>query len=315
MSKQVPTLSSLVEGPGFGWLDHLAAPLQRRVYAVFRKGEAGRVAKQWLNGVPFRHRVHPALVAVPIGAWTTAAVLDALDGFSADDKYRAAADAAILLGLVGAVPTVAAGLSDWVDTAGHQQRVGMAHALVNSTAIALYGTSLALRAGGKRTAGRALGWLAFGTVSLGGALGGDLVYNLGIGVSFLLYPKPPDRFVDILASDALVEGVPLVVEDGRVPVLLLRHGGQVYAVEAWCPHVGGPLGDGTFEGLTVVCPWHGSCFRLDDGRPLNGPASAPLRTFEVQERDGRISVRPSDEGKTWPPAPAPPRAQPAGTAG
>jgi len=273
MAQQAPTLSSPLAGERFAWLDKLAAPLQQGIYAVFRAGEAGRMAKNWLNGVPVRHRVHPALVAIPLGAWTTAAVLDALDSVSSDDTYRAAADAAILLGIVGAVPTVAAGLADWVDTYDHQRRVGMAHALVNSTALALYGASLALRAGGNRTAGRALGGLAFGAVSLGGALGGELVYNLGIGVTFLLYPKPRDEYVDILASDALVEGTPLVVEDGRVPVLLLRRDGQVYAVEAWCPHVGGPLGDGTFEGLTVECPWHQSCFRLDDGRPLNGPAA------------------------------------------
>ena len=307
MAQQAPTHSSSIAGARFAWLDKVAAPLQQGVYAVFRAGEAGRVAKNWLNGVPLRHRVHPALVSIPIGAWTTAAVLDVLDGVSSDDTYQAAADAAILLGIVSAVPTVAAGLADWVDTYDHQRRVGMAHALVNSTALALYGASLALRAGGNRAAGRALGGLAFGAVSLGGALGGELVYNLGIGVTFLLYPKPRDEYVDVMASDALVEGTPRVVEDGRVPVLLLRRDGQIYAVEAWCPHVGGPLGDGVFEGLTVECPWHQSCFRLDDGRPLNGPASAPLRTFAVQERNGRILVRPSDEGKTWPPPPAPPR--------
>jgi len=64
--------------------------------------------------------------------------------------------------------------------------------------------------------------------------------------------------------------------------------------------------EGAFEGITVECPWRQSCFRLDNGAPLNGPASAPLRTFAVVERDGRILVRPSDEGRTWPPAPAPP---------
>ena len=258
MAQQAPTLSAPIAGERFAWLDRLAAPLQKGVYAVFRAGEAGRGAKNWLNGVPIRHRVHPALVAIPIGAWTTAAFLDLLDGFSSDDTYQAAADVAILLGIVGAVPAVAAGLSDWVDTYDHQRRVGMAHALVNSTALALYDASLALRARGNRTAGRALGGLAFGVVSLGGALGGELVYTFGIGVTYLLYPKPPDTFVDILASDQLVEGTPQVVEDGRVPVLLRRRDGQVYAVEAWCSHVGGPLIDGPFEGLTVECPWHQS---------------------------------------------------------
>jgi len=303
--QQVATLSSTIAGERFGWLDKLAAPLQQGVHAVFRANEAGRVAKNWLNGVPFRHRVHPALVAVPIGAWTTATVLDALDGLSKDDTYRAAADASILLGLVSAAPTVAAGWADWVDTYDHQRRVGLAHGLTNATAVTLYAASLALRASGRRGAGRAVAGLAFGVVSLGGALGGELVYTLGVNVTHLLYPKPPDTYVDVLASDALAEGQPVVVEDERVPVMLLRRDGHVYAVEAWCPHAGGPLIEGAFEGLTVECPWHQSCFRLDDGRPLNGPATAPLRTFTVVERDGRILIRPMDEGKTWPPPPAP----------
>jgi len=294
MSRQAITLSSIIEATPFAWLDKIATPLQQGVHAVFGANEAGRVAKNWLNGVPLRHRMHPALVAIPIGAWTTAAFF--------------AADAAIWLGVGSALPTVAAGLADWVDTYNHQRRVGMAHALVNDVALALYGVSLALRASGKRGAGQALGGLAFSAVSLGGALGGELVYNLGVNVTHLLYPKPPTEYTDVIAADQLQEGKPVVVEDERVPVMLLRREGQIYAVEAWCPHAGGPLIDGKFEGITVECPWHQSCFRLDDGAPLNGPASAPLRTFEVQERGGRILVRPIDEARVWPPSPAPPTA-------
>jgi len=308
MSRQATTLSSIIGTNPYAWLDKIATPLQQGVHAVFRANEAGRVAKNWLNGVPLRHRMHPALVAIPIGAWTTAAIFDALDALSADEKYAPAADAAIWLGVGSALPTVAAGLADWVDTYDHQRRVGMAHALVNDVALTLYGVSLALRAGGKRGAGQVMGGLAFSAVSLGGALGGELVYNLGVNVTHLLYPKPPTEYKDVIAADQLHEGKPVVVEDDRVPVMLLRREGQIYAVEAWCPHAGGPLIDGKFEGITVECPWHQSCFRLDDGAPLNGPASAPLRTFDVQERDGRILVQPSDESKVWPPAPAPPTA-------
>ncbi len=83
--------------------------------------------------------------------------------------------------------------------------------------------------------------LGYGTVMLGGALGGELVYNLGVNVPWTLYPKLPNEWVDVLASDALPEGKRLVVDVDRVPVLLYRLGGEIYAVEAWCPHAGGPL--------------------------------------------------------------------------
>jgi nitrite reductase/ring-hydroxylating ferredoxin subunit len=87
---------------------------------------------------------------------------------------------------------------------------------------------------------------------------------------------------------------------------LRRHGGTIEAVQAWCPHAGGPLGEGGIEGDEVTCPWHGSRFCLRDGRPTQGPASAPLRTFDVREAGGRILVKPNDEAHTWPPAPEPP---------
>jgi nitrite reductase/ring-hydroxylating ferredoxin subunit len=95
-----------------------------------------------------------------------------------------------------------------------------------------------------------------------------------------------------------------------VPALLVRRGGRVLAVENWCPHAGGPLSEGKFEGDVVECPWHQSRFCLTDGAPLQGPAAVPLRTFEVQERGGRILIRPSFEGQSWPPPPEPARAAP-----
>lgn len=316
MQRQAPTLSSPLESARFAWLDNVAEPAQEAGHRAFRANEAMQRVKNWLNGVPFRHRVHPALIVWPLGAWTTAALLDLLDGLSSDDTkpgIRKSADASIAFGIAGALPTAAAGLADWVDTYDHHRRVGIAHALLNSAALALYTASLGLRlAGGKGRGGAwTLAGLGYGIVLLSGALGGELVYNLGVNVPHLLYPKPPTDFVDVLASGELPPDKPVVVEVERVPVMLLRRGGEVFAVQEWCPHAGGPLSEGKIEGEFVECPWHGSRFCLSDGRPVQGPASAPLRTFEVREQGGRIAVRPSYEGQTWPPSPAPPRREPA----
>jgi nitrite reductase/ring-hydroxylating ferredoxin subunit len=46
---------------------------------------------------------------------------------------------------------------------------------------------------------------------------------------------------------------------------------------------------------SVVCPWHGSEFALDDGRVLNGPATVPQPCFNARERDGRIELRAQSE--------------------
>ncbi len=306
MGQQVPTLGAIIDR--LPWLDRVAEPLQAAVGAAFGAATPLRRAKDWLNGTPLSHRMHPALVVVPLGAWTMASLFDALDvidaGEGADGAWSRGADLLVGAGLATALPAVASGLADWVDTYDHQRRVGVAHALVNGTALGLYAASLGLRLGGRRGAARALAGVGFGVVALGGMLGGELVYTLGVNVSHLLYPKPPDEFTDCCASDDLAEGQRRVVEVGRVPVLLRRAAGRIDAVQAWCPHAGGPLDEGEFDGDTVRCPWHGALFCLRDGRPLEGPAATPLRTFVVREQGGRIAVRPADVAKTWPPAPA-----------
>ncbi len=58
--------------------------------------------------------------------------------------------------------------------------------------------------------------------------------------------------------------------------------------------MGGPLSEGTLKEESVVCPWHGSEFRLEDGRVLNGPATMDQPCFEVREANGRIEVKSSE---------------------
>ncbi len=312
MTRQAPTLSSVFEDDTkFGWLDKVAEPVQQVAHRLYRSIPMGMQIKSLLNGTPFRHRLHPAVVVVPLGAWTTAFLFDALEGMSSvkdRDAYRKAADTAVAFGIVGALPAAKTGVADWVDLYNHRRRVGMAHALLNVAALICYSGSLALRMSnpGRRGPARALSTAGFGMIMLSGALGGELVYTLGTNVPHTIYPKPPNEFVDVLSTDELPEGAAAVVEVGRVPVMLVRREGQIYAVDAWCPHAGGPLAKGTFEGNVVECPWHQSRFCLADGKPVQGPAVTPLRTFDVREQDGRISIAPSYEGKTWPPPPEPP---------
>lgn len=310
-TKQAPTLSSIYEDDEkFGWIDRVAGPLQEGLTTLFNSIPAGRKIKSMLNGTPIQHRLHPAIVAVPIGAFTTSLVLDGLSRFGNSSNavgYRQAADAAMALGIISTAPAIKTGLADWVDLYDHRRRVGMAHALLNSAALACYATSLALRRStNSRGAAQILSATGFGMLGMGGALGGELVYILGVNTPHNLYPKPPNEQVDVLASDELHEGKPMVVEVERVPVMLVRQNGEIHAVDAWCPHAGGPLADGTIEGDTVVCPWHQSRFCLRDGKAMDGPAASPLRTFNVTESNGRILLEPSYEGQSWPPPPDPP---------
>lgn len=293
MAQQAKTISDLVED--LPWLDTVAEPIQQATNAIFGKNGATRKVKDWLNGTPLRHRVHPALVVVPIGAWTTGLVLDLLETRADRPKdWSRSADAAVILGIVGALPSVATGLADWTDTYDQQRRVGIAHALLNSVALTCYSASLGLRLADRRGYARLCSTIGFGAVMLSGMLGGELVYTLGVNIPHIIYLKPPNEFTDVLASADLPQDKPVVAEAGRVPVMLLRRGETVYAVQNCCPHAGGPLNEGEIVDGEVYCPWHDSHFCLRDGRPTQGPASTPLRTFEVKEERGRIFVRPTD---------------------
>jgi nitrite reductase (NADH) small subunit len=54
---------------------------------------------------------------------------------------------------------------------------------------------------------------------------------------------------------------------------------QVFAVQAACPHKGGPLADGLLGGSTLVCPLHAWKFELTTGAPIVGECA--LKTFAV----------------------------------
>ena len=81
------------------------------------------------------------------------------------------------------------------------------------------------------------------------------------------------------------ERVPLgegrVFEAGGESIAVFRtRAGVLYAVQASCPHRGGPLADGLVGGSVVVCPFHSFRFDLATGRPL-GNDCAGLRTYPV----------------------------------
>lgn len=74
------------------------------------------------------------------------------------------------------------------------------------------------------------------------------------------------------------EGRVFQVENERIAVFRTR-AGEVYAVQAECPHRGGPLADGLLGGTTLICPLHAWKFDLTTGQALYGDCG--LKTFCV----------------------------------
>ena len=264
-------------------LDKVARPLARAVGRAVRP----RVVRNLLSGTGLGHPLHPVLTDLPIGAWVMAALLDAAGGPAAEG----AADLLIAAGVAAAVPTTAAGLNDWSDTAGPATRVGLVHAALNTTAVSLHLASLIARARGRRRAGQALALAGLGALTGGAYLGGHLSFALGTDVNRTAWEQRPDQWTPVLAATDLPDGEHRTADAGGVPVLLYRAEGQVYALDSTCTHMGGPLQDGTISGGCVTCPWHGSTFRFTDGTIVRGPASTPEPCYQTRIQDGRIEVR------------------------
>ena len=246
--------------------------------------------KDLLSGTWLGHPLHPVLTDLPIGAWTSAFVLDLMR----DEKADRAADLMIGMGVVTALPTAASGVSEFVDTWDKERRVGLVHAAVNLAAVAAYTFSFFARRSGRRRAGVAASFVGAGLATVGGHLGGHLVYARGIGVNQNPPDERPKEWTEVLRADALAEGKPVHVMAGAAPIVLLRRDGTVFGLSDRCSHRAGPLHEGQIENGSIACPWHGSTFSMSDGSVVNGPASVPQPAYDVRERDGRIEVRARD---------------------
>jgi nitrite reductase/ring-hydroxylating ferredoxin subunit/uncharacterized membrane protein len=267
------------------WLDTVAETI-RTIAAPLLGQDAPRPPRDLLYGTWLGHPLHPALVVLPLGFWTSTLVFDLLG-------EERAADLTLGLGLVGAAGAAASGVAQWQDAVNQDapRRLGALHATLNGVATVLYGASWLARRGGARRLGVALSTLGYGISGFSAWLGGDLAYDRGIGVSRTAFQPLPEKWTDVLAATELEEGKPRRIEVDGTPIMLLRRGDAIVALAATCSHLGGPLDRGRIDGDTVTCPWHGSVFSLRDGAVRHGPATIDQPAFAVRVERGRIEVK------------------------
>jgi nitrite reductase/ring-hydroxylating ferredoxin subunit/uncharacterized membrane protein len=261
------------------WLDTLD-PIQK----LFR--ELPKELKNALHGVWLQHPLHPALIAIPVGAWTVAAVLDALD--------IRAADTAIGIGILGALGSAVTGLTDWSETDYRAKKIGAVHGSMNVIATALYTASWIMRGNDeRRRSAIALSMLGFAIANASAWLGGHLVFGEQVGVDHTATADStkPEKFTAVVDDSALQEGKPARVLADGIAVCLVKRGEKIYAITDTCPHLGGPLSEGKLNGDVIQCPWHGSELSIVDGHVVNGPTTYDARCFDVRVRAGKVEVR------------------------
>jgi nitrite reductase/ring-hydroxylating ferredoxin subunit/uncharacterized membrane protein len=275
------------------WLEPIADRLQPAIASTLDEGgPIGPEAAKILHGTWLGHPLHAVLTDVPIGSWTAAAILDLVEQNRGNRFLRRGADTAIMVGLVGATVAAATGLADWSKIGrGRARRIGLVHGMLNATATVCYLTSLCFRFSGARQIGRQLASLGYIVSSTAAYLGGHLVYKEQLGTDHSAGFSPPGDFVPVLANSELRENELRRVEVNGTPILLVRTGERIYGMAERCSHLGGPLSEGKLQHDTVRCPWHGSCFSLEDGRVLEGPSVHRQPVLDIRVREDMIEVR------------------------
>jgi nitrite reductase/ring-hydroxylating ferredoxin subunit len=278
------TLETIAREVGvFEAIDPVARPVQDAVKARLGNG----VVRDALTGRWLGHAVHPVLTDLPIGFWTSAFTLDLIGG----KRSRKASQRLVAIGVLCALPTAASGAADWSDTTGPERRVGLVHAGLNTAALTCFGASWLARRKGRHARGVLYGIVGSAFATGGGFLGGHLVQRMGLAVDHTVFEELPDEWTATDPVSEWIDDEPRRVRAGDADIVVVRHRGIWYGLDARCSHAGGPLDEGAVGGGCIECPWHGSRFRLDDGSVARGPAFTGQPVADVRVRDDVVEVR------------------------
>lgn len=250
-----------------------------------------RSLRDLLHGVPFGHPVHPVSVQVPIGAWTSAAILDLFPGTARTSQLL------VGVGALSALPAVLAGWTDWLQLHEQQKRVGILHAGANAAAVTLYGVSWIQRKRGKHASAKVLSYAGLALVSGAGFLGGHLSFRQAAGANHTEHVPHlfPEGWQTLGPIDELLDNELSRMDVGGQPLLVFRRGDRVDVLSNTCSHLSAPLDEGELLGAhtndpCVSCPWHESVFSMTTGEVVHGPATAPQPKFRTRITDGLVEV-------------------------
>jgi nitrite reductase/ring-hydroxylating ferredoxin subunit len=97
------------------------------------------------------------------------------------------------------------------------------------------------------------------------------------------------RLTDSIPNDFVV---PYYLNDLKRRIALARVGNRLYAFDdlCTCGEQACPLSGGLLTGTIIMCQCHGSRFDITTGTVTNGPATAALKMYAVQESDSGIRV-------------------------
>lgn len=284
--RELPFLKPVARLEHLTVLDPVIREVQHAVLALMKP----RAVEDVLHGVPAGHPVHPVLVQIPIGAWTSAAVLDLLPGTARASRVL------VGVGVLASGAAILTGWADWARTRPEQQRVGIVHAAANEIGTVAYAASWLARRLGHDRGGRTISFAAFGLIGAAGYLGGHLAYRQAVGANHAdgVLQRFPSGWHPLGVLADLPEALPVHRDVAGEPLFVLRHGGRIDVLADISTHLGEQLVDGRIEhdgGTTTVTTAHGSVFDVATGEVVHGPATSPAIRFESRITGDIVEVR------------------------
>ena len=256
-------------------------------------GAPGKFLQDFLNGSWLGHSLHPVLTDVVVGG-ATVAVLLAILGWVGVTELRTAIAWTLGLTWLSALGTIVTGLTDYKDTAtGDERNMAGLHGLINIVATVLFIVAFVAYLGPDGSLGPVLLIVGYLVLSTGAFIGGHVVFKYGYMVNHNAFArgKRAKEFTAVLPAAELPDGTPTKASLGATALVLVRRGDVVFALKATCSHAGGPLAEGALDGDAIVCPWHGSTFRLRDGAVRHGPAATRQVAYRARVNAGQVEVQ------------------------
>lgn len=110
----------------------------------------------------------------------------------------------------------------------------------------------------------------------------------------------PQGWIEVCAAVDLGNAEVIRFDHGNKTFALYRDAqGVLYATDGICTHGNTHLADGLVIGSMIECPKHNGRFNLTDGSPARAPICRGLRTYPVEQRNGRLYLniaRPAGAG-------------------
>ncbi|MCA9269918.1 MAG: Rieske 2Fe-2S domain-containing protein [Planctomycetales bacterium] len=97
------------------------------------------------------------------------------------------------------------------------------------------------------------------------------------------------EFITVCKVGAVAEGEGQAFNVGGKMLAVFNVGGEYFAINDFCPHMGASLAGGHLEGDAVSCPWHAWRFCVRDGAWLDNPKIS-TDAYELRIEGDEIQV-------------------------